>query len=525
MPPPTQMIQPKRFIRRASRPLPQMTIGIERPMPKMTSVMSPCAAAATARTLSRLMTASATMMIQIASMSEVPCFTWPSASPPCCRTSLMAIQTSSAPPTTCRKGIRSRKVAMKMKNRRRPTAPAVPQSRPCSCWRGGRLRTASAMTSALSPASVRSMMMMLTRRAKNSAVKKSLMVGSALASLQSVEAPRIVGEDLALLRVAQVAALADLGDRLRERVIPVGEVGGVHDLVLADELHGRPQQPLISLAREVDLSRADVVARLLLQHGRLRGALGVLVVHALHPVRGPAAPGLEEREAQVREALGDALEDHRRELPHLAERVRAGVGLDELREQLDAGAAEGRSGGVDADHHVEPLRRLVDRREARVAEQVATVSGQHGAREPELAHRPLELDGGGVGILDRQQRHRLEPRGLRRELLVQERVVGAAERHRPLPLLEERQQAADGRIQHAQLPAAAIERPQPLLDGAALVAQGAEQPPIPPVLRIEGERLRAPAIRLVQVLRDAFVRLDDMTVGVDDSVAHFTSPL
>src|SRR5438876_9296486 len=39
------------------------------------------------------------------------------------------------------------------------------------------------------------------------------------------------------------------------RSVPVGEVGGVDDLVLADELEGLGQEPLVGLAREVDLDR------------------------------------------------------------------------------------------------------------------------------------------------------------------------------------------------------------------------------------------------------------------------------
>ena len=46
---------------------------------------------------------------------------------------------------------------MVMKRSRRPTAPTVPQIRPRNCWRLGRVRTASAITSALSPARARSM--------------------------------------------------------------------------------------------------------------------------------------------------------------------------------------------------------------------------------------------------------------------------------------------------------------------------------------------------------------------------------
>ena len=66
------MIQMNRFIKVARSPLPQTTIGIDSAMPKTTSFMSPSAAAATPSTLSRLMMASATMMIQMASRSDPP---------------------------------------------------------------------------------------------------------------------------------------------------------------------------------------------------------------------------------------------------------------------------------------------------------------------------------------------------------------------------------------------------------------------------------------------------------------------
>src|SRR5947208_9040758 len=155
-----------------------------------------------------------------------------------------------------------------------------------------------------------------------------------------VEPPAVVGEDLSLLRVGEVAAVPDLVDRPGEAVVPVGEVGGVDNLVLADQLEGLGQEPLVGLAREVDLARPYVLARLFPDVGRLDlTALVVLVVHPLHPVRRPARPPLEAGEAEVREALGDPLEDEGRELAHLAEGVRAGVRLDEAGEEIDAGAA------------------------------------------------------------------------------------------------------------------------------------------------------------------------------------------
>src|SRR6266496_6752519 len=166
------------------------------------------------------------------------------------------------------------------------------------------------------------------------------MAGRSRSGLEAVQPARVVGEDLPLLRVRDVAALLDLVDRAGEAVVPVGEVGGVDDLVLAHELDRLRQQPLVRLAGEVDGPAPDVVARLLAERRRLLGALRVLVVHALHPVRRPAASRLEERDPQSREALGNAFEDDRGELAHLAEGVRAGVRLDEAREEIHPGPAQ-----------------------------------------------------------------------------------------------------------------------------------------------------------------------------------------
>src|SRR2546427_5119266 len=139
-----------------------------------------------------------------------------------------------------------------------------------------------------------------------------------------------------------------------------------------------PLFPYTTLFRS--LPRPPVVARLLPEGGPLAlAALVVLVVHPLHPVRRPARPRLAEGEAEVGEALGDPLEDDRRELAHLAEGVRAGVRLDEAREKVHAGAAEMRARGVDGEHHVQALGLFVDRCETLVADNVAAVRREHRA--------------------------------------------------------------------------------------------------------------------------------------------------
>src|SRR5256886_10309992 len=54
--------------------------------------------------------------------------------------------------------------------------------------------------------------------------------------LEPVESARIAAEDLLFLGLADVPAVLDLVERARVRIIPVREVRGVHDLVLADPL-------------------------------------------------------------------------------------------------------------------------------------------------------------------------------------------------------------------------------------------------------------------------------------------------
>ena len=158
------------------------------------------------------------------------------------------------------------------------------------------------------------------------------------------------------------------------------------------------------------------------------------------------------------------------------------------------------------------------RQVARVAQQVAAVGGQHRPHQAELGHRAAQLARGRVGVLHRQQGHRVQPRALLDELLVQEGVVGAAERHRPLAVLEEGEEEAEGRIEHRLLHAAQVERAQPLLRGARVVAQRAEHAPVPAVPRVEGEGVRPPVVRSVEILRDLLEGLGDVTVGVDDGV-------
>src|SRR3954470_7762581 len=125
--------------------------------PSTTSRMLPCAAPATASTLSRPITASAITMVRIAVQKPAAGATscWPPASSLVSRR--YAIQTRSAPPAAIRPGTCSSHRTATVRLARTTTAPTVPQATARRCRSLGRLRAASAMTIALSPASTRSM--------------------------------------------------------------------------------------------------------------------------------------------------------------------------------------------------------------------------------------------------------------------------------------------------------------------------------------------------------------------------------
>src|SRR5262245_17323751 len=119
-------------------------------MPRPTRSRLPRAAAAIASTLSRLIVMSAATMIHIASQKDAPPQPGPVVSG-AGRTSLTAIHTSRTPPVRRRNGMRSNTVTMPTKTMRSITAPTVPHTWPSMRCRGGSRRTASAITTALSP--------------------------------------------------------------------------------------------------------------------------------------------------------------------------------------------------------------------------------------------------------------------------------------------------------------------------------------------------------------------------------------
>ena len=165
----------KRSISLMTSWLPQMMIGIDTSRPKMTSGIlwsppAPSAAPAIAMTLSRLITKSATMTVFTAAHNLSLAWMLLCASSCSGNSSLMPIQNSSAAPTIFRYGICSRVSAKKIRMTRRMMAPAVPHRMPIVRCLGGSLRQASAMTTALSPPSTMSIMMIWPTASQNSVV-------------------------------------------------------------------------------------------------------------------------------------------------------------------------------------------------------------------------------------------------------------------------------------------------------------------------------------------------------------------
>src|SRR5271166_4841773 len=132
--------------------LPTTTIGMLIASPNTMSQTLPFAAAATAMMLSRLITTSATRIVPTAASSRLLALTWrgPLASS---AMSLTPIKSSSAAPTSLSQGSKRRLITNNVRTMRSTIAPNTPQKMPCRRERGGRLRQAKAITTALSPES------------------------------------------------------------------------------------------------------------------------------------------------------------------------------------------------------------------------------------------------------------------------------------------------------------------------------------------------------------------------------------
>src|SRR6266850_1883697 len=150
---------------------------IRRPSTRSTTL--PFATAATAMTLSRLITRSA---IRIVLMACIKCEleATSSSSPSSGTSSFTAIQKSSAPPMSLSQGSLSSSTATMVRTMRSTTAAAAPQKIACFCCLAGSERAASAITTALSPDRMILTQMIAPSPSQNCEVNSScISVGSA----------------------------------------------------------------------------------------------------------------------------------------------------------------------------------------------------------------------------------------------------------------------------------------------------------------------------------------------------------
>ena len=165
------IITGKRSMSFSSSVAPKMTSGIEMARPRISRRMLPPAAAATAMTLSRLMTRSAIRMVLIADNSWVLASI--SASSSSGTSSFTPIQNSSTLPTILSQGSVSSATANSVRMIRITMAAPEPQMIACVCCFGGSERAASAITTALSPDRMMLTPMILSRPSQKACVTSS----------------------------------------------------------------------------------------------------------------------------------------------------------------------------------------------------------------------------------------------------------------------------------------------------------------------------------------------------------------
>ena len=299
----------------------------------------------------------------------------------------------------------------------------------------------------------------------------------------------------------------------------MGEVGGEEELVLADDGGGVGEHLLVGLGVEVPVALLHVLGGGPAEHGGLVGAAYLpLLVHALEPVRHPAASGLHPADAQIGEAFRYAGEHHADHVAEEADRKTEGVDLDEALVVVGGEVVDALGGGVDGEHDAEALRLLVEREVLRASERRVRADGrEHRAGVPALGDGAAQLLDGLVDVLQWEERDALEARADGRELLVEEVVVGAADSDRDVRLPDERGGEADrGGVEDGGLHAALVHGVEP---GLRVLRDGAEPPAevdVPVVMA--RAYLAAPrAVGLVHVGTYLVLGLGDVSVAVDDA--------
>ena len=143
--------------------------------------------------------------------------------------------------------------------------------------------------------------------------------------------------------------------------------------------------------------------------------------------------------------------------------------------------------------------------------------GREGAGHAELAHRAPQLLHRLRHVLEREQRHRLQARAHGEELLVDEIVVGAAERHREVGLAHPADREAGRRVEDGRLEIALVHDLEPGLGVAHVAAELAAEGAVPSVHRVVGVAAgpRTPLTRApLEIGTQLRGRFGDVAVGV-----------
>src|SRR5262245_4596813 len=343
--------------------------------------------------------------------------------------------------------------AMRQWNTGTLRARAAPRTRamwPTVPWR----RTASASAESVPPSPMMPSWHSIRRSAVREGSSRAARSMGTTGSRNGVEPSRVALEDLLLGAGRQIRPVVHDLHRVGELAVPVAVVRCVDHDVLTEAVDDVGDALLVRIAADEAAPGEEVLARLAIDQRRLLGGQLPMLVQPLEPRRQPAGAGLEEGDAQLREAMEDAAHRERHDGDHLADGVGEGVHLEPRLPAVDPERhlIDGLTAAVHAHRDAEVLGRLPHHVEARVVEVLlADVLGRDHADHAQLADAAAQLGGGRLGIDHRQLRHRHQAlRRVARELRPAV-VQGAAERDgevaiEPGPLLARAAREHDGLI-------------------------------------------------------------------------------
>ena len=190
----------------------------------------------------------------------------------------------------------------------------------------------------------------------------------------------------------------------------------------------------------------------------------LLARHAVHHIGQPDGVGLEVGDAQIRELVEHAVEEHAGELDHHGDGVLQDVGVGYAAVEVEAEPE--RRGAVHGERDAQPLRLVVERPERLVAEgaphaHIGAVGGEHSADHAQFLDAAAQLARCGVNVLQRQQRDSGEA-GVHPAVGGGEPVVVAlADGDRPLGVLDHSDAESGGGVEDGAVDADVVEEAAP----------------------------------------------------------------